>query len=263
MSEIEAFLVRVHGAEPGMTSRSFAGHGSYRRLVEAIGEDGEVGGPVLDVGCGDGYLLERVAERYPGAPLVGVDLSEAELALARERLPDAELHRCRAQSLPLADRSMAAVVSHLALMLMDPVEPVLSEIVRVLRPGGVAALAVASDREPSAGVWPLFGAIFREVRDAAGAELLAFPRQLVSRDGLAAATAAAGMSDVQVVEYEVDLGGSVDEVWEMVRVTYGMPMLDEGGRAAVEAAFRERAPRDAAGRVALRMPLREVIWRAR
>ena len=40
---------------------------------------------VVDLGCGTGALTERLATRFPGAHVVGVDRSEAMLARARER----------------------------------------------------------------------------------------------------------------------------------------------------------------------------------
>src|SRR5687767_6624796 len=40
---------------------------------------------ILDVGCGTGEITLRLAAAFPGATLVGVDLIEPHLALARER----------------------------------------------------------------------------------------------------------------------------------------------------------------------------------
>jgi ubiquinone/menaquinone biosynthesis C-methylase UbiE len=74
---------------------------------------------VLDLGCGDGLLLEFLA-REGGRLLAGVDLSPYSLALARRRpaLTGARLEEGRAQELPFADDSFDACVSHMALMLM-------------------------------------------------------------------------------------------------------------------------------------------------
>jgi SAM-dependent methyltransferase len=43
----------------------------------------------LDVGCGEGSLLQELAARSPGIALAGVDVSAQALALARRRLPQA------------------------------------------------------------------------------------------------------------------------------------------------------------------------------
>lgn len=40
---------------------------------------------LLDLGCGDGSLCEAIAEAFPGARVVGADLSEAAIAAARAR----------------------------------------------------------------------------------------------------------------------------------------------------------------------------------
>jgi 2-polyprenyl-3-methyl-5-hydroxy-6-metoxy-1,4-benzoquinol methylase len=58
---------------------------------------------VLDVGCGDGMFLQRIAARYADVGrLCGVDVSDSALAQARERLPEAELRQCDLPS-PLAN----------------------------------------------------------------------------------------------------------------------------------------------------------------
>ncbi len=42
---------------------------------------------ILDLGCGDGSLLQAIARELPGAVLSGVDLSDAQIEANRERMP--------------------------------------------------------------------------------------------------------------------------------------------------------------------------------
>ncbi|TAN07173.1 MAG: methyltransferase domain-containing protein [Rhodanobacteraceae bacterium] len=96
--------------------------------------DPREGESILDAGCGTGLLLRRVAARAPGAHLVGIDLT-----LAMIRRADAKLSGllvgdvCR---LPLARESLDAVVLASVLQYLPSLDCALSEIVRVLRPGG-------------------------------------------------------------------------------------------------------------------------------
>jgi ubiquinone/menaquinone biosynthesis C-methylase UbiE len=63
------------------------------------------------------------------------------LAVAREKLPDVELHQADWLDLPLADDSVDLVVSGLALTHARDLGPVFAELVRVLRPGGHLVLS--------------------------------------------------------------------------------------------------------------------------
>lgn len=92
---------------------------------------------VLDVGCGTGHLLQKIAERFPSAHLAGIDPTPEMLALAREKLPSsAELRRAFAEQLPFpADRFDVVISANVFHYLRRP-DDVLREMLRVLRPGG-------------------------------------------------------------------------------------------------------------------------------
>jgi ubiquinone/menaquinone biosynthesis C-methylase UbiE len=96
----------------------------------------------LDLGTGTGYGAFVIARRFPGADVVGGDLSERMLAEARARTPS-ELHeRVRfeqvdASALPYADGSFD-LVAHSNMI------PFFDEVARVLAPGGQALFAFSS-----------------------------------------------------------------------------------------------------------------------
>ena len=91
---------------------------------------------VLELGCGEGPLLRyllRSDVRY-----IGVDFSAASLAAARQQFgaTAAAFVEADAGQMPLPDASCDVVLSHMALHIMTPVEPVLCEVARVLKPHG-------------------------------------------------------------------------------------------------------------------------------
>jgi SAM-dependent methyltransferase len=93
--------------------------------------DVEPGMRVLDVGCGSGELLVAAAAR--GADVAGIDDAEGMLAIARERLPDADLRAGRLERLPWEDRSFDVVTAINALQFADDMGAALAEAARVAR----------------------------------------------------------------------------------------------------------------------------------
>ncbi len=87
---------------------------------------------ILDLGCGDGQLTARLVAT--GAIVAGVDASAEMLAAARSRGIDA--HEGRAEALPFADRSFNAVFSNAALHWVRDQDAMMTEVRRVLGPGG-------------------------------------------------------------------------------------------------------------------------------
>ncbi len=87
-------------AEPGQTP-------FYEAVFDALEISGK--SALLDVGCGAGLALELAARR--GATVTGLDASEPLLAIARERLPQADLRQGDLEQLPFPDASFTAVTS--------------------------------------------------------------------------------------------------------------------------------------------------------
>ena len=108
---------------------------TLRRTPAASGER------LLDVGCGTGTLLARLGAERPGVGGWGVDLSTGMLRVAREKLPPRiPLVAADVQRLPLAASSFDVVVSSSSLHYWPHPTDALSEIARVLHPGGLLVL---------------------------------------------------------------------------------------------------------------------------
>jgi SAM-dependent methyltransferase len=106
-------------------------------LLDAVRVD--AGTRLLDVATGPGHLPARAAER--GATAIGVDVADAMVNRARELYPELEFRRADAESLPFEDGALDAVTANFLLPHLSRPEQAMTELVRVLAPGGRLALA--------------------------------------------------------------------------------------------------------------------------
>jgi malonyl-CoA O-methyltransferase len=101
---------------------------------------------ILDAGCGEGHGAQRLAERYPNAQVVGLDFAYPMLQAASGR--DAWLRRVFKRTridylcadlacVPLPAASVDLAWSNLALHCAGDPQPVLKELRRVLKVGGL------------------------------------------------------------------------------------------------------------------------------
>ena len=94
---------------------------------------------LLDAGCGSGLALELAARR--GAIGTGLDASAALLEIARHRVPDADLRVGELEELPYANNTFDVATAFNSVQYAGDPERALSELARVVRPGGLVAVA--------------------------------------------------------------------------------------------------------------------------
>ena len=90
------------------------------------------GEEILDLGCGDGALTQRLAET--GAKVRGVDASPHMVAAARSR--GLAVEEASAEALPHANATFDVVFSNAVLHWVRDQDAMMREVHRVLRPGG-------------------------------------------------------------------------------------------------------------------------------
>ncbi len=106
--------------------RTFLSANWYSPIADALSNAlGNVDGPVLDVGCGEGYYLSHVMSPMK----YGIDISKKAVQMASKFLPSAQFAVASAFRLPVLPQSCAAVFTVFAPHSFD-------EYNRVLQPGG-------------------------------------------------------------------------------------------------------------------------------
>jgi ubiquinone/menaquinone biosynthesis C-methylase UbiE len=160
---------------------------------------------VLDLGCGNGFPLYELAHCLgPSSTLWGADIWREGLARARSKqavyaLPNVALAAADGARLPFADQSFDLVVSNLGINNFDDPPAVFAECFRVTRPGGTLALATNVEGH-LAELYAVFRHVLEEIGNPTYLERLAAnERHRGTRDGLAAALAAAGFTPSRAV----------------------------------------------------------------
>ena len=90
---------------------------------------------ILEVGCGEGIVMETLAARLPGARFVGLEFDETALEVARGRCSGATLVRGDACALPFGGQSFDLVVCLEVLEHLPEPARALRELRRVARSG--------------------------------------------------------------------------------------------------------------------------------
>lgn len=150
-----ALVAAEYATEHGLAARSSIYGHADRDARDVVLDELRALTPsrVLEVGCGWGALAARI-EQEVDCTVVALDLSPRMVELARERGVDA--HVADLQEIPFADGGFDAVVAAWMLYHVPDLGRGLSEIARVLRPGGVL-VAVTNGSRDLHEVWDLVG----------------------------------------------------------------------------------------------------------
>jgi ubiquinone/menaquinone biosynthesis C-methylase UbiE len=238
-------LVAFHRAFPG-SSKLFTklrlpdGETSYDLLASRIHQLAPHARNIVDVGCGDGTLLERIRRLFgPQVQLIGIDLSEADLARARERLPSSTFIAGDAAALDLGQRSQDVATSHLAFMVMSRLGLVLKHVREALRPDGMLVF-VSEDPLAGGAILELLVAAVRTMRDRFGTAVSGVPeREPIERgETLLEVLTDAGFRSVEIEPFCPSACLSPEELWSYVELSYPIAALDADARSALHDTMR-------------------------
>ena len=135
-----------HSKNPGdtreqvLSRRAFLEEEHYAPICNALIDTAKelgITGPIVDVGCGEGYYSSRLADAL-GAELTGLDISKEAVRCAAAKYKGKLWLCATASHIPVADESAQLLTSLFALTLPE-------EYARVLKPGGCYFQVLAAE----------------------------------------------------------------------------------------------------------------------
>lgn len=199
---------------------------------------------ILDAGCGTGEATRRLAEAFPGATILGVDVLDAHLDRAREKTarfgPRVRFENRSIFELGLPAGAFDLVVCRHVLQAIPHAERAIGELVRVTRPGGTihlipedyGMLFFPRGRYDPADIWPT---IPRRFGEATGTDMLVGRRA----PGILHAL---GVADVKLDYVSVDTlrvpRETFARIWEAWRDGYVGVVAEYGNMSVEEATDR-------------------------
>jgi SAM-dependent methyltransferase len=125
---------------PGVAYDAFMGRYSRTLAVDFAAASGVAAGMnVLDLGCGPGALTSVLAELVGADRVSACDPAAAFVDECRSRVPGVDVRQGAAEGIPFDDKAFDAVLTQLVLHFVSDPQRAITEIWRVLRPGGTVA----------------------------------------------------------------------------------------------------------------------------
>jgi SAM-dependent methyltransferase len=204
------------------------------------------GEKILDVGCGTGSMTAALARRGDHAAIVGIDVSQPYLDFARahNKDPRVTFEIADASSLPFARGHFDRAICQLVLQFLPDPALAVTEMCRVVRPGGMVAACVwdfATGGGPLAAFWSAVRDLDPDAEDESG-------RAGTSEGHLVELFGAAGLDAVVPGKLTVTVPyGSFEDWWHPYTLGVGpagdyVAALDPPAREALKAHCRERLP---------------------
>lgn len=122
-------------------------------------------GSLLDIGCADGTTTRNIKQRHPKLKITGVDLYDSAIKYAKSVSSDITFITADVHKLPFGNKTFNAVVAVEVLEHLHEPEQVLTEINRVLKPGGTFIVGQDTDSLLFKMVWWVWGKMKGSVWD--------------------------------------------------------------------------------------------------
>jgi SAM-dependent methyltransferase len=205
----------------------------------------------LDVGCGNGAFTEVLAARAAPSALAGVDPSKEQLAFAKIREGDrsAQFSVGDAQALPFSDGTFDVAIMALVISFVSDPAKAVSEMARVVRPGGMVATYMwgASNLSPHGPFYATMSALgFPIASRSNNASKLSIMRSLWAQ---------AGMVSIETRMIEIPVTFSdFNDFWDSNSTPAGpvgkaIEKLSAADRERVRLHLRAQLPEEGAGRI--------------
>lgn len=208
----------------------------------------------IDVGCGNGAFTEELIARCAPAAVMALDPSEDQIAYARQRsgAKAAEFRVGDAQALPVDDGSYdAALMALVIAFLSDPTKAV-TEMARVVRPGGWVATYMWDIQGGGVPIHPLYDAL-KSIGATPGTQ----PNPEASRrEVMQELWQKAGLQSVETCVLRIPVVfSSFDDFWDSTTVPVGpqgkvIAAMPAHARERLRARLREQLPIASDGRIA-------------
>ncbi len=201
----------------GQAYENFMGRWSRRLAEKFLGWMAIPPGKIwLDLGCGTGAMTRLILEGYQPKEIYAIDASEGFLAHARQTIRDPRVHFSLglAQSLTLEAQSIDVAVSGLMLNFVPEPKAVLSELLKVTRPGGAIGIFVWDYARGMQMLRTFFDAAI--ALNPAAHEVDEGERFWVCREGnLEALVREAGLQQVEAASIEINtVFASFEDYWQ-------------------------------------------------
>lgn len=106
-----------------------------RKHLELVDENSKIK-KILDVGCGLGSTTNLIAQNFKNAEIIGINISEKQIAVAKDIYPDLDFQVMDATNLEFQDESYDLIISIEAAFHFNTRKDFLQQAFRVLRTGG-------------------------------------------------------------------------------------------------------------------------------
>lgn len=152
------------------------------------------GGNLLDIGCGTGLFVEKYIKN--GGKGTGLDISSGMVGKARKRCTTCDFVVGTGEKLPFADNTFNAISSVLVFSYVKDPDAMLSEVYRVLQPGGQVALCTLGKKLITRGIPSLYK--IGEKIKIKHVVMKDFGEHYYDENDMSALFEAAGFSDINV-----------------------------------------------------------------